>query len=188
MFAGFAPRALHAVPKPESALDLHIKAFARAVADVVRMAEGGLPVLPHQEAALSRAERRLETVDLEAAHDLSSAFRRDPKLGRRALEPGGMGTLKAAMSHEAKVRLSPELRADRFVADWRRLAGQQASDRHGARLHGMVRQLDRDPQLAQALAGRRIELGLGRAPPRGAGLAQELARWIGRGRGPELGR
>ena len=92
------------------------------------------------------------------------------------------------MSREAKVRADPQLRADRFVAEWKALgdrragleglANRPARQAIERRMHAMATGLGRDAELMAALGERRQQLGLG--VPRGQDIGRELARTIDR--------
>ena len=208
MFAGFRPKPtspdrshegkggpINTGPQPGSVAPSRAKAierYARAQADMDRMREKGLPVLPHQQQALAKAGDTLDQVRPHAARDLASAFERNPALVREAAE-GKAGGAARAMAHEGQVRTNPELRADRFVERWQGLARERAElarsgDRDGAqrtskRMESLAGTLHRDPQLESVLRRRAPELGL--EMRRDRPISQELTRSleIGRDRG-----
>ena len=169
-----------------------IERYARAQADMDRMREKGLPLLPHQKQALAKAGDALDRVRPHAARDLSSAFERNPALVRDATEGKACGAARA-MAEEAQVRSNPELRADRFVERWQGMARERAElarsgDRAGAertakKMDGLAGTLHRDPQLESVLRRRAPELGL--EMRRDRPISQELTRSleIGRDRG-----
>ena len=127
------------------------------------------------------------------AADLRSALSRSPGLASK-----GEGAVLAAVKREAEIRRSPKLRAERFVQDWRKLEGQRqalrGSEHDGPRkeveerMKGLARGLERDPQLASLLRGRRQELGLNQAKSQVQKIGDDLAKALtrGRGRGLEL--
>jgi hypothetical protein len=86
-------------------------------------------------------------------------------------------------------------RADRFIAEWTEAKGRSAragSDLFARRaverdFHRLATQLHRDPELRQALAKRRGELGIDQRGPQ-RGLAEDLARSVERERGLDRGR
>ena len=208
MFAGFRPKPTSPEPardgkggpintgsergSPAPNQAKAIERYARAQADMDRMREKGLPVLPHQKEALAKAGDALDRVRPQAARDLSSAFERNPALVRDAAE-GKAGGAARAMAEEAQVRSNPELRADRFVERWQGMARERAElarsgDRAGAertakKMDGLAGGLHRDPQLESVLRRRAPELGLEMRRDRPIG--QELTRSleIGRDRG-----
>ena len=92
----FAPRNESMRPgpsqDPESSLPrltAEADGYVRAFADAERMRAARLPVLPHQELALSRAGARLTATDPELAQDLRSTLERAPVLaqGRERRRP-----------------------------------------------------------------------------------------------------
>jgi Ti-type conjugative transfer relaxase TraA len=208
MFAGFKPKPsspelardgkggpINTTPERAPAAPSQARAierYARAQADMDRMREKGLPVLPHQKQALAKAGDALDQVRPHAARDLASAFERNPVLVREAAE-GKAGGAARAMAHEAQVRTNPELRADRFVERWQGMAREraeltrsgdrEAAQRTGKKMESLAGTLHRDPQLESVLRRRAPELGLemGRDRP----ISQELTRSleIGRDRG-----
>ena len=204
MFAGFRPKpAAEKTTSPERiAADRPlapsqakaIERFARATADIGRMREKGLPVLPHQESALRQAGDALDQVRPHAARDLASAFQRDPRLAHDVAE-GNTGGAARAMAEEARVRADPELRAGRFVESWQamqrtRAGMERAGDKEGAervakRMETLAGGLHRDPQLESALRARAPELEL--KMERGRSIGQELAQSIGGGRDRDRG-
>jgi len=204
-FAGFKPR--EASPRAvmpdglEPGLTAPVRAYARARADIERMQQRGLPALPHQEKAMQQAGRALESISPETAKDLRSALSRHPGLAG-VDQPGGLETIGKAMAQEARARGDPQLRADRFVEDWSRLAGQRAelsglSHRDvrvkvETQLRNLAQGLDRDPQVAKLLAVRGKDLGLPSssrlmaAPPLSIGQMLERSLGPGRQHGPGL--
>ena len=208
MFAGFRPKPTSPEPvrdgkggpintgsergSPAPNQAKAIERYARVQADMDRMREKGLPVLPHQKEALAKAGDALDRLRPQAARDLASAFERNPALVRDAAE-GKAGGAARAMAEEAQVRSNPELRADRFVERWQGMARERAElarsgDRAGAertakKMDGLAGGLHRDPQLESVLRRRAPELGL--EMRRDRPISQELTRSleIGRDRG-----
>lgn len=171
-----------------------IARFARATTDIERMKGKGLPVLPHQEQALAKAGDALDRTRPHAARDLASALARYPQLARDAA--GGNTSVAArAMAEEQRVRLDPELRADRFVKGWQAMQRgradlERAGDKDGAeRLRGRMEKLagglHRDPQLESVLQRRAPELGL--QVGRDRMVSHELTRSLAIGRERDRG-
>ena len=202
MFAGFRPKPA-ATPEKASTPDRAevaiggkpdqakgIERYARAAADIDRMRAKGLPVLPHQESALRKAGEVLDQVRPDAACDLASAFRRDPRLVEQ-VAGGNTGGAARAMAEERRVRLDPDARADRFVESWRglgreRAGGDQArADKAVTRMGAMAEGLRRDPELAKALERRAPELEL--KLERGRSIEKSLEQSIGIGRERDRG-
>jgi hypothetical protein len=89
MFAGFRPpertrEQAQAQPQPSSATGRRraVERYARAVNEVTRMCDRGLPVLPHQHGALNRAGEALDAIRPHASTDLQNALQRQPELIR----------------------------------------------------------------------------------------------------------
>jgi Ti-type conjugative transfer relaxase TraA len=194
--AGRAPSLAPAASQQRPEMTEGVRGYARAFADMERMRRDGLPVLPHQDLALKRAEKALSAVSPEAAVDLRSVLSRQRGLAGRVDQPGGMEAIGGALAREGQVRRDPQARAERFVESWTRLktqhaelSGWQNADARRkveARMKGLAGGLARDPQVESVLAGRRRELGLSPGAMPGRNLVQDLTRSLGLGRG--LGR
>jgi hypothetical protein len=194
IFAGFKPKptiALEKAATPEPPqLGAGVQRYARAVAEIDRMQYRGLPVLPHQEAALAKAAERLDQIRPEAARDLANAFAENPGLVREATEGGTQRAIRA-MRLETEIRRDPDKRADRFVSRWRGLDRQRMSfaesgDHDRAKriadsMNAMAQGLHRDPQLESVLRNRTRQLGLGTQID--AGIGRQLMRYLGLGLG-----
>jgi hypothetical protein len=162
-----------------------IERYARASADIGRMLEKGLPVLAHQEQALTKAGDALDQVRPHGARDLASALSRNPQLGVQAAEGNTARAIKA-METERQVRLDPEKRAGRFVEQWQGMKEAQASmeragdhagaEKIGKRMAGIAGGLHHDPQLESVLRARAPELAL--SLERGRSIGQELAQSV----------
>ena len=97
-------------------------------------------------------------------------------------EPGWAGIKHVVFKAENRAA-----RADRFVADWRKLdSARETAYRQGnmtgmkritAQMGGMAKSLERDPQLESLLAGRKQQLGI--SIGMGRSLGRELATSIG---------
>lgn len=171
-----------------------IERYARVVADIQRMRANDLPVLPHQESALRRVGEAVDAVRPQGWRDLASALARNPHLVRDAAE-GNTGGAARAMAQEQRVRLDPELRADRFVQGWQAMQRgradlERAGDKHGAerlrgRMETLAGSLHRDPQLESVLQRRAPELGL--QIGRDLAVSHELTRSLGIGRERDRG-
>jgi Ti-type conjugative transfer relaxase TraA len=197
-FADFKPRAVVASPedlqRPE--LTLGARSYARAFADMQRMRDQGLPVLPHQEVAFQRADKALKALNLEVARDLRVAVSRQPELAAGVDQPGGLRALSKAVGHERAARLDPELRADRFVETWTALKAQRAElpgfdhlARKGVegQMAKLAQGLARDPQVESVLAGRRQALGLSPDLAATRNLSVDLVKSLTMGRSLGLG-
>ena len=210
---GRAATGLAAQPAP---LDRAVQSYARALEDVRSMERQGLKPLSWQQNAFAQARDALDSVRASGHADLAAAAARDPTLVSEAAE-GGTARAIRAMQLEGEVRTNPELRADRFVAQWRQL-GEQRDGLSGwqnenarqsveTRMRGVAKGLEQDPALDRALSERRSQLGLG---PRQAlewspgsrtgdmgrelvdrmrhrSVAQELMESLGSGRSRDIG-
>ena len=187
IFANFRPQSqqLEALPVEKTGQSDQRRAverYARATGDIGRMREQGLPILPHQRAALEKAGQALDALRPNAAADLASALQRQPELAREAADGRSQGAMRA-MQLEAEIRTDPAKRADRFVSDWQRLghartAMQQGGDtgsakRVSGRMADMAKGLERDPQVESLLRNRIRELGIDKDIARD--LSRELA-------------
>ncbi len=200
IFADFRPptstidRAMAAQADHEPARRLAVERHARAVADIWKMQDKGLPVLPHQRAELDKARDAMTRIDSHAAKDMESAYRRDPAL---VAEAAGGRSARAiqTMRLEAEIRTDPAKRADRFVEGWRQLGKQREGlqrdgDTRGARkvseqMAGLANSLERDAQMESVLRGRKQELGI--SIDTGRQLSHDLASSVGIARGRDLG-
>jgi hypothetical protein len=163
-----------------------IERYSRAVADIERMKGKDLPVLPHQESALRKAGETLDGLRPDAARDLASALRRDPRLIEQVVG-GNTGSVTRAMAEEQRVRLDPDARADRFVKGWKamqlaRKGLERADDKVRAeklreRMEKAAGGLHRDPQLEAALRRRAPELEL--KLEKGRAIGEALAKSLG---------
>ena len=197
IFASFRPTspsaALQSPEEPNRPnLGKAVERYARSLSESQRMAERGLPVLPHQRTALARAKEALDALKPHSAHDLTQAFARDPSLVGEAADGRTRRALRA-MQLETELRTNPALRADRFVRQWRTLdhQSQQLAGDTAARnaitghMGELAKSLQRDPQLDSLLRGRASELGL---PMAGTdSVARQLTRQLGLARGRGLG-
>ncbi|PQM28823.1 Ti-type conjugative transfer relaxase TraA [Sphingopyxis lindanitolerans] len=200
IFADFKPPAPAADPAMEAQADReHVRRFAverhaRAVADIWKMQDKDLPVLPHQRAELDKAREAMGRIDRHAAKDMEEAYARDPALATEAAS-GRTGGAVQAMQREADIRTDPDKRAGRFVEGWRELGQQreeyqQGGDYRGVRkmseqMAGMAKSLERDAQMESVLRGRKAELGI--SIDTGRQLAHDLASSVGIERGRDMG-
>ncbi|WP_395372591.1 Ti-type conjugative transfer relaxase TraA [Komagataeibacter diospyri] len=164
-----------------------VERYARAWVDVERMVRKELPVLACQKKALSEAGRDLERVRRGGVADLRAALKHQPEI-RQALHglegPARARRLVAGLEHEARVRTSPELRAERFVKAWDGLSREQ----QGAAL----KELKRDVPLASLLREKSRELGIRKGSTLDHGLhppqrEHSLSRSRSRDRGWDMG-
>src|SRR3546814_4681704 len=91
----------------------------------------------HQKVALERAIHALDTLRPGASDDMTEAMKRNPELLREAAA-GRSGPMIEAMAREARVRVDPALRADRFVERWQGLSADR-SEEHTSELQSLMR-------------------------------------------------
>lgn len=207
IFAGFRPNPERAAPaarmarsalgdSPELRPDLSssITRHARARLAANNMQTRRVEPLPHQRSEIERSLKHVEQARPGAAHDLATAFDRQPELVSEAAS-GRTGAAIRAMQLEADIRRNPNLRAERFVADWQKLHRQKLNldkagdydkaQRLGEKMNGVAKALERDPQVESLLRNRTRELGIKHSP--GANISRDLADSIGFGRRHNLG-
>ena len=168
-----------------------VERYARAAHDIERMRDKGLLPMPHQEAALEKARNALNQMQPEAGRDLAEAFARQPALTSEAAS-GNTRRAVQAMQLEAEIRTDPNLRADRWMQDWKHAkslydharndGGFDHAKRYGDKLENLANQLHRDPQIDSLIEIRKRELGLGMGYSSGS-IERDLLQTIGRGRG-----
>lgn len=199
MFAGFRPPErkgdlAKAEPAHANGQRRAVERYARAVDDIARMHDRGLPVLPHQHDALNRAGEALDAIRPHASTDLGNAFQRQPGLVHDATQGRGHAAVRA-MNKEAELRADPFQRADRFVEGWKQLrqahedlrrdGDVRGAKRVGQQMAGMAKSLERDAQVESLLRGRRQDLGIGANMARDVG--RDLAASIPTDLGKNLG-
>ena len=157
--------------------------YARAMMEAVPMAEKGVPILAHQRIAMEEAGQALDQVKPGAAADLRMAITQEPQVARAMKELAGekrVDALLVGIEHEARVRTTPALKAQRLVQQWNQLEEQYEATRdwrHEAtheKVKGAMRELafefKRDAQLESLLRNRSREFGI----ERGSRLDQVL--------------
>ena len=199
MFAGFRPpertrEQAQTQPSHATGQRRAVERYARAVNEVARMRDRGLPVLPHQHDALNRAGEALDAIRPDAATDLQNALQRQPELIHEAAE-GRSRAAVHAMNKEAELRADPFQRADRFVEGWQQLRQAhedlrrdgdfRGAKRVGQEMAGMAKSLERDAQVESLLRGRSRELGIDAAM--GRSVARDLADSVPFDHGKSLG-
>jgi Ti-type conjugative transfer relaxase TraA len=147
-----------------------VGAYARAWSDQARMREAGLPVLPHQAAALAAADRTLNAQLPEFGRDLDAALTHAPRLVQGAGTDRGLAVLIEAGRVARTEREKLEARAREAVRAWTKLeqaydqAGAQYDHRTqrtlGAQMERFAHELKRDPHLDSVLRQRGAQLGI----------------------------
>jgi Ti-type conjugative transfer relaxase TraA len=156
------------------ALSRAVEDYARAYRDAARMQVEGLPVLEHQKRALGKAGAAMDTAHEGSTRELLLALRYDPAT-RAAMTLKGSARatqLIAGMERERQAKRDPNVRAERAVAEWRKLEKE-----HGAlrgfeqdaargeveeRLKTLAGAIKRDPQMESVMRARSRELGIER--------------------------
>jgi Ti-type conjugative transfer relaxase TraA len=160
-------------PTP-AALSRAVEDYARAYRDAARMQVEGLPVLEHQKQALGKAGAALDAAREGATRELLSALRHDPAT-RQAMTPEGperAAKLIAGMERERQAQRDPNIRAERAVAEWRKLEQERgglrgfeqdvARGQIEERMKTLAGAIKRDPQMEQVMRARSRELGIER--------------------------
>jgi hypothetical protein len=200
------PRAASPAPTAEDRaadrLAQSVGVYVRAWADAERMRQAGLPVLPHQTAALARADRAIEGQRPSFGRDLDAALTRTPGLAYGAGTDAGLTALIKAGQVESVQRVALETRAHEAVRVWTRLerAYEQAGEEYdhlaqreiGGRMRQFAKELKQDPQLDSVLRQRGQQLGVAEGSRlervvQSMGLDPELRRELGLRHGQSLG-
>ena len=171
--AGPAPAAAPAMTKQDRGVDRlgpSVGDYARAWSDAERMRQAGLPVLPHQVAALVQAERALDGQLPGFGQDLQTALTQAPRLAEGAGTDAGLAALSEAGRAARGEREKLEARAREAVRAWGKLeqAYERAGKKYdhlaqreiGGRLERLAKELKRDPQLDSVLRQRGQQLGV----------------------------
>jgi Ti-type conjugative transfer relaxase TraA len=192
-FAGFRPKPAsldHRTSEP--GLEPEVRQFARTWAEIEQAEARGVAVLPHQIEALRRSDTVLRRKNRDRAQDVRQALWRKPGLAQQAESPQGRKALSKAIETEAKIRVDPQLRADRFVDDWKRFVRQSPETgdwrdptrqaKIEQRMRSLVQAVERDPKVETLLAARRKDLGVPPSGRSGERIGQALVRALGMGR------
>jgi hypothetical protein len=192
-----APAAAPAVTKQDREAGRLVRSvgdYARAWSDAERMREAGLPVLPHQAAALAQADHVLDGQLPGFGQDLQAALTQAPRLAQGAGTDAGLAALITAGRAARAERETLDARAREAVRAWGKLerAYEQAGKSYdwpaqreiGGRLERFAKELKRDPQLDSVLRQRGQQLGVAEDSrlarvARGAGTDHEVTRALG---------
>jgi hypothetical protein len=134
----------------------------------------GLPVLEHQKQALGKAGAALDAAREGSTRELLSALRHDPAT-RAAMTLGGperAAGLIAGMERERQAQRDPNVRAERAVAEWRKLEREHgglrgfeqdvARGQVEERMKTLAGAIKRDPQVESVMRARSREFGIER--------------------------
>jgi Ti-type conjugative transfer relaxase TraA len=151
-----------------------VEDFARAYQDATRMRAENLPVLEHQQQALGKAGAALEALQPGTMGELLSALRHDPVMRQAMTFDGAERAAKLidGMERERQAQRDPNVRAERAVAEWRKLEQEHGRLRgfdHGEargkieeRMKALAGAIKRDPQVESIMRARSRELGIER--------------------------
>jgi hypothetical protein len=160
-------------PRPD-AFSRSVDDYARAYRDAARMQVEGLPVLEHQKQALGKAGAALDAARAGSTRELLSALRHDPATrAAMTLEgPERAERLIDGMERERQAQHDPNVRAERAVAEWRKLekehGGLRGFEQDAARgqieerMKALAGAIKRDPQVESILRARSREFGIER--------------------------
>jgi len=197
MFDGLKPRVPVTDIPALNPFERAVVRVARSAADIMRTRQQGGAELRHQRAVLNKAVAEMEGIRPGVKRDLQNVFNADRRTCDEAVNGRSQRAIRA-LALEAEMRAEPAKRADQFVARWNKLHKQSerayvAGDIAGRKaiqneMVGMVKSLERDPQMESILAARKAQLGITIETGRrlGAELAFNYGIDLGRGRG--LGR
>ena len=168
-----APAAAPALTERDREADRLVEsvgAYARAWSDGERMRQAGLPVLPHQAAALAAADRALDAQFPGFGQDLKAALTHAPRLAHGAGTDHGLAALIEAGRITRAEREKLEERAREAVRAWGKLeqAYERAAEKYdhpaqrtiGQQMVGFAKELKRDAQLDSVLRQRGQQLGI----------------------------
>jgi hypothetical protein len=95
-----------------------IGALARAVADMERMTDQGLPVLPHQTQAFEKAGEVVDNIRPGSARQLAAVFKRDPEI-RGEAAAGRFDNLRKGINQQRAIEQGQAMLPERD-RDWGR--------------------------------------------------------------------
>jgi len=151
-------------------LAISVRAYVRVWMDVDRMRQAGLPVLPHQTAALAQADHAFDQSLAGFGQDLDAALTRAPGLAQGVNSDTGLAALIEAGRVARAERETLEERARAAIRTWSRLeeAYAEAGQRYGylavreiaARMEQFAHTLKQDVELETLLRQRGAALGI----------------------------
>ncbi len=157
--------------RERSQLQAAVVRHARIVRDARATHARGEAYTDEQRAEVTASRTALDALRPGGRTDLENAFAGDLSLIDEAAAGRTDKAIKA-MDAETRWRNDPEVRAERFVAQWRhlrqrreKLGGWQHAEERDATdrsLTAMARSIEKDPQMGAALTRRASQLGLSR--------------------------
>ncbi|MGI2036443.1 Ti-type conjugative transfer relaxase TraA, partial [Rhizobium panacihumi] len=176
-----------------------VERYARAFDGADRNVREGVPILEAQRQELRQAGQQLDQARPGGAALMVSALQHDPETRRAMTELSGRertGQLVAGMDRERAALADPNVRAERFVNRWQELQGErqglrgwqhdEARGKVEGEMRGMVKGLERDPQVESVLRNRSQDLGIGHVR-QSESLARNMEQSLSRGRSQSLG-
>jgi len=168
--ASAVPPALTEPEREADRLVSSVGVYARAWSDAARMRQAGMPVLPHQAAALAQADRVLDAQLPGFGQDLDAALTRAPRLAQGAGSDAGLAVLIEAGRVGRAEREKLEERAREAVLAWSELEQtyERAAEKYdhlaqrtiGLQMAQFVKELKRDAQLDSVLRQHGQQLGI----------------------------
>ncbi|SIR57786.1 MULTISPECIES: hypothetical protein [Acidiphilium] len=156
-----------------NSLNRAVERYARAWTDEARMRAQELPLLEHQKIALRDTGAALDAARPGSVRDLRFALHYDPKTRQAMTDLTGLArsaALVSGMEHEAKLRADPNVRAQRYAANWKGLeaahnkshAWDQAPfrDAIAERLQKLATVIQKDGPAQAAMAAQPARLGI----------------------------
>ena len=147
--------------------------YAKSIVDASRMQRLGYDVQEHQKIAVQKTGQALESVRPGSTGELASALRHDPttlKAMSEAQGPERAAKLVAGMEREREAQLDPNVRAERFVAQWNRLEAEHAKNRGWeqrqlrekieTQMQGVAGEIGKDVSAQSAMRERQKDLGI----------------------------
>ncbi|RFC61854.1 Ti-type conjugative transfer relaxase TraA [Fulvimarina endophytica] len=162
-------------PIGRSGYEQSLERFARAYLSFDQMRREGRPVLEGQKQALTKAGAAIDSYRPGDCDRLVSAISHDRETARAVHELTGAARivkLAEGIQRERVNQANPEVRADRFVDQWRKLDARRDQLGYGfdvrdkrevieTEMRDMAEKLERDPQAEALVRERADELGIG---------------------------
>jgi Ti-type conjugative transfer relaxase TraA len=168
--ASAVPPALTERERAADRLVSSVGVYAQTWADAARMRQAGMPVLPHQAAALAQADRVLDAQLPGFSQDLDAALTRAPRLAQGAGSDAGLAALIEAGRVGRAEREKLEERAREAILAWSKLEQtyERAAEKYdhlaqrtiGLQMAQFVKELKRDAQLDSVLRQHGQQLGI----------------------------
>ncbi|MCB5205395.1 Ti-type conjugative transfer relaxase TraA [Neorhizobium sp. T786] len=178
----------------QSRLEVAVDRYARAYQSIDQHRHEGLPVLDMQRQEMRAAGLGLDQVRDGMEDLMRSTLQYDPGTVRAMTELSGrerVAHVIEGLKRENAALADPNVRAERFVERWQELSRQRrelrgwrqddARAKVESQMDGLIKGLERDPQVDSILRNRRQELGIGQEQRRGQSIAHALQEAMTRG-------